>query len=194
MRMTKGLAAIALLAALAVGPAQGVAWPSFFSVDCTGITVTPSLQSGTTGYTFCLQPGATVNGQPVQQILGFFAVGDPQAASFTATGSDVTGWNFESQTSSGYVAGWETTGNQFRVNPGQCKTLSFNSFAINSGGVLPGFHLQFIDSQGQSVTGYFKCTSTPTDVIPEVPAPLLGLIGSGAIAAVSAFRRYLDRR
>lgn len=189
------VAVLALVAGLMTAPASAASWSSFTAATFTNIALSPSIASGTTSYTFGLLPGAQVDGMDVDAILGFFVVGDPQSSTFTATGSDDTGWNFDSKTNPGYMAGWEATGAGYFVPVNGSKTLSFNSFTINSGGAIAGFHLRYTDVTGASNTAYFKGNAGPSTnenpVVPEPSALALGLLGGSGAAVLGAMRRRL---
>ena len=188
------IAALAVAVVWAAFASTAVAqnWPDFKEVAAVGLTVTPFLQNGVTGYTFAFEPGATVNGNPVDRIFGVYAVGQPKEATFSVTGSNFTGWTYASQSWPGPFAGWAANSPSYHLDAGDSVAVNFTTFNITSGSALPGYFLSYYRGPVW-VCEYVKVPTPPTEVIPEPTALMLALVGGGASGAVTLLRRRLAR-
>lgn len=183
----RALILIAVLTAVAVSaPAIAQDWSSFLPATFTGITLTPSLTSGTTGYILCLSNGATVSGQPINWIKAFYALGGTPLTTFTATdSSNSLGWVFDfRQNFTGEIAGWKGTDlNRLNTpaapNTSVCGVFNYGALNLVTGSSLvPGFWIGF----GTDNSCFFK---GEVPAVPELPTALpsisVTLLGSGAL-------------
>lgn len=188
------IATIGLLVSVSAATAGIPSWSAFDPATLSGISLDQNFANGVTSYTLDVDKGATIaiEGKTyrVNWIQAFCVVGATQNAKFMAAkGCGKSDWSWGTKSNHGQVAGWSGTGNN-RLYPGQSKTFNFDTFSIDKGDVLCGFHIGYQSGCCDEKSGWFKCMSD----VPSVPEPSsFAVLVPGVVALAATAKRRLKK-